>query len=732
MVALAHFLHSQQELEAVLLDPQAQTISVATLGKADLAALERQLAQTLSGVERYAQKTDTVSTSGLTIKKIQGKTLLEKPSCPTAPRFWTWRELAWPEPQEHETGDEWSLLAWLAGLCGLFGLLGLGARLVPGLPSWASPACFYAAMAFGGWDAFVDVLKKLPKGQVDIHFLMLAVAIGASAIGALGEAALLLFLFSFSAALEHFALFRTHKEIKSLFSLAPKEALRLEADGSETQLPVDQIQVGDTLHIKPGDLFPLDAEVTWGQTAADESTLTGEAHPIEKPVGSTVYGGTVNLWGSVHAKVLRPAAQSALQKIIRLIQEAQHLKAPSQRFTDKFGTSYTLLILGLTLGLFLFWWQVWGVPAFHNQPHVYSAFYRAMTFLVVASPCALVLSIPSAILAAIAWGARHGILFRGGAAIEKLAEVDVAALDKTGTLTTGELAVEAIESFPQGQEDAVLEMAYALERHAHHPLARAIVTYGKQKGLKPTHDIHNVKSLVGMGLQADFEKGRCLLGRRELLNLGPLQAWVDKLPEPPAAYSEVWVVHDQLLGRILLKDQIREHSRPVLETLRRMGLRTLMLTGDHRQSAEAVGQSLGIAEVRAHLKPEDKVSVIQDLTQAGYRVAMIGDGVNDAPSLAASYVAVGMGARGSDAALEQSDVVLMHDRIDHFLDALALSRRARRIIRQNLCLALGTLVLMGLVSLSGLLPISLGVIAHEGSTALVCLNSLRLLFFNKA
>ncbi len=726
-LALADFLRSQSQIQALMLDPKAQRMSVATLGKPDMRYLERQLLETLANVEQYASQ--SVHSIGVLVRTVEGKVFLEKPSCPTAPRFWTWRQLPWPQPQAQAQPHEWVLMAWLAGLCGLFGLLGVSTALFPQLPTWVRPAAYFLAMALGGWDAFMDVLQKLPKGQFDIHFLMLAVAIGASAIGAIGEGALLLFLFSFSGALEHFALFRTHKEIKSLFKMTPKEVLLLDPLGPlgvEKRVPVESIQVGDVLVVKPGDLFALDAEVIWGSTAADEATLTGEAHPIAKQVGDTVFAGTINLWGSVQVRVLRPMAESALQKIIRLIQQAQHLKAPSQRFTDRFGTHYTLLILGLTTLLFVFWWQVMGVLPFANGPLGYSAFYRAMTFLVVASPCALVLSVPSAILAAIAWGATRGILFRGGAAIEKLSEIDVAALDKTGTLTTGELEVERVESFPEGQEAQVLQIAYAIEQHAQHPLARAIVAHGKKIGLT-AEKVQNVKSMTGLGIQADYAGARCLLGRRELLDMGPLQPWATQIPEPPAAYCEVWVLQGQLLGRILLKDQIRDQSRPVLETLRRMGIRTLMLTGDHRQSAEAVGRQLGISEIRAHLKPEDKVAVIQDLTRAGYRVAMVGDGVNDAPSLAASYVAVGMGARGSDAALEQSDVVLMHDRIDHFLDALNLSRRATRIIHQNISISLITLVFMGLASLSGKIPISLGVVAHEGSTALVCLNSLRLL-----
>ena len=312
---------------------------------------------------------------------------------------------------------------------------------------------------------------------------MLAVAVGASSIGAWAEGALLLFLFSFSGALEHFALYRTRREIDGLFDAAPKTANVIGEDGEETQIPVNQVGVGRELVVRPGEQFPVDALVTDGKTAADESNLTGEANPVSKLLGDTVFGGTINLWGAVRAKTLRPAGESAMQKVIRLIREAQHLKAPSQRFTDRFGTRYTVGILSLTVVMFLVWWLGFGVRPFANTEDGFSAFYRGMTLLVVASPCALVLSIPSAILAAIAWGARHGILFRGGAAIEKLAEVDLVALDKTGTLTTGEMEVERIESFPPGREREAAELAFSLESHGTHPIGRAIRKYGVREGL---------------------------------------------------------------------------------------------------------------------------------------------------------------------------------------------------------------------------------------------------------
>jgi Cd2+/Zn2+-exporting ATPase len=728
---LAAFLQNQEGVEAIMIDSKDKKVSIATLGKVDESILTYRLQQTLREIEKsIAEHTVSNVPAGNSIKVhyTEGKTFLKKPSCLTAPRFWQWREVPWPEVDEHHEhhhSEEWQKLAFFSVVCGIGGALGAYLARPEGNPL-VSKICFGVSLVAGGWEAAQEAFKQLPKGKLDIHFLMLAVALGSCAIGAWKEGALLLFLFSLSGTMEHFALSRTHKAIDSLFKNAPKTALLLE-DGKEQEVPSDKLEPKDIIICKPGDVFPIDGEIILGTTAADESNLTGEANPIPKEMGSQVYSGTVNLWGRVHVKVEKPAQESALQRIIYLIQEAQHLKAPSQRFTDKFGTPYTYGILGLTIVSFFVWWLGLGVPAFYNTPDCFSAFYRAMTLLVVSSPCALVLSIPSAILAAIAWGAQNGILFRGGAAIEKLCQVNLVALDKTGTLTTGNLAVHKIESFPEGREANVAELAFCLENNSKHPIARAINAYSKAKGLN-IKTVDNFQSLTGKGVKGHIDNVSCVIGRRELLELGPLAKWVQDLPQPPEMFTEVWVVYGDLLGRILLKDEIRKQSKPVLEALKDLGIRTLMLTGDRRNTAEAVAKAIGIQEVHAGLTPEDKVNTLRDFTKQGYKVAMVGDGVNDGPSLAAAYVPVAMGARGSDVALELSEVILMNDRIDHFLKAYKLSVRAKKIIYQNLTIALTTISLMALASLTGLVPLSIGVFAHEGSTVLVCLNSLRLLW----
>ena len=728
---LVAFLREEPAVRGVRIDPVAHKIAVATVGEAvDLAMLEEKLAATIAGVEAQLAARAERAPAGYALRQEGGATVLGRETCPTAESLWLWREMEWPSVSpaeaEHEE-EEWRTLTVLATVCGAAGVSGaLVAHFAPGLP-WLARGLFAIGLAAGGWDAAIDTWGNLKKREIDIHFLMLAVAVGATIIGAWGEAVLLLFLFSAAGAMEEFALARTQREVSSLLKTAPKRATLVLPDGGEKEIAIDELRIGQRVLARPGDAFAADGVVVKGRSASDESALTGEANPVEKGVGDQVFSGTLNLWGAVEFDVARLPAESTLQKIIRLIQTAQKLKAPSERFTDRFGTGYTYLVIGGATAMFLVWWLGFHLPAFENTTEVRSAFYRAMTLMVVASPCALVLSIPSAILAAIAWGAKHGVLFRGGAAIERLAEIDTVALDKTGTLTTGELAVVAVESFPSGRDREVLELAYALEAKSQHPIARAIVRHAKAERVE-ARALEEFESITGQGLKGKLDGASLLLGRRELLESGPLAEWAKGLPAASAELSEVWVIARDVVGRILLRDQIRGESAGVLGELRAAGVRTVMLTGDRRHTAEAVAKELGVDEVRAGLSPEDKVNAIQEIKRAGRKIAMVGDGVNDAPSLAAADVSVAMGARGSDAALEQAEVILMHDRIENFLAAQRLSRRARAIIRQNLAISLGVVIVMVIATAWGAVPLAIGVAAHEGSTVVVCVNSLRLLF----
>ncbi len=745
---VAEAFTEEPALEAVKFNRAQQSISVATIGRADNAEIEKVITERIGRIEQDAAgarckllegapdcSTCKVTTPpdvgrSLTVQHDADATTIARVTCPTAPKFWQWRDLPWPKvvprrvtlPDEEDHEHEWKLQLVAALLCGAFGLI----AWLSGEARFALPL-YLLAYVSGAWFTIHEILELLQKRALDVHFLMLAVAVGSASIGAWGEGAMLLFLFSISGALEHYAMGRTSREIRSLFKSAPKEAIVLDEQGHERREPVDQLEAGLKLLIKPGEQFPVDAEVVKGATASDESNLTGEATPVEKKIGDTVLAGTMNLWGAVEAVVLRKASQSSLQKIIQLIREAQHLKAPSQRFTDKFGTGYTYGILALTALMFFVWWLGFGQEPFVSSATQKSAFYKAMTLLVVASPCALVLSIPSAVLAAIAWSAKRGILFRGGAAVENLAEVSIVAMDKTGTLTTGELRVENIESFPPGREAEIARLAYSLERLSTHPLARAITRYGKQQQLAPV-EIGHVESITGAGLQAPLGAQTVRLGKRSWLAEGSRAAVINAAPQTEAGFSEVWVATDGLVGRVLLRDDIRPQARAVVETLRALGLKSVVLTGDHKATGEHLRQQLHVDEVRSELKPEQKVEAIRSFTKEHHRVAMIGDGVNDAPSLAVADVGVAMGARGSDAALEQAEVVLMHDRLENFLTAFQLSQRARKVIRQNLVISLGTVAVLVTCALFGKIPLTLGVVGHEGSTVVVVMNSLRLLF----
>ena len=778
--SVADTLAEEPALEAVTIDRAHQKISLATLGRTDVPRLTERITSQLQA----AQSADTghvcslLSGAGdcfncdtplpeternrITIRHQGDITTIARMTCPTAPTFWRWRDIPFPKivPRDVEflehAGeiDEWKPQLAAAILCGLFGIAGCFS-IAP------FKIIFYvAACLAGGFYPAEEVWERLKKRTIDVHFLMLFVAAGAASIGAWGEGATLLFLFSFSGALEHYALGRTQKEIRSLFRDAPKTATALDELGREREVKVEQLKTGMRLLIKPGAQFPVDGEIAKGSTAADESNLTGEATPVEKKIGDTALAGTINLWGAVEVTVARPAAESSLQKIITLIKEAQQRKAPAQQFADKFSTFYTYGVIGLSFAMFFVWWLGFGLQAFKSTVEENSAFYRTMTLLVVSSPCALVLSIPSAVLAAIAWGARHGILFRGGAAVEKLAEINTVCLDKTGTLTTGELRVETVESFPPGRENEIARLAFSLERLSTHPLARAITRHGKQQKIAPI-EFEHFESVTGQGSKAKWNGVECRLGGRDWFELerqpgsaGVPPAFSGKdgsqkpaagtaaLPEskradleigaPVAAgFSEVCVEAGDLIGRVILRDDIRPQSTSVVEELRGEGLRSVVLTGDRKAAAEHLRTELKLDDVRAELKPEQKVAAIQELSKQGRRVAMIGDGVNDAPSLAAAHIGVAMGARGSDAALEQADVVLMHDRLENFLAAFRLSQRARAVIRQNLFISLGTVVVLVTFAMLGKIPLTLGVVGHEGSTVVVVMNSLRLLFGGK-
>jgi len=744
---LIHLLHEEPRLEAVAFNPATRRLSVATLG----GDRDGRLAQRVTEVMKTCQGTCGSHTpDGCTICGVRhgeesggesilisqklGTTLLRKATCVTAISLWQWVKLVWPAYVTHQEGNieehgegEWKSVAALAAACGVFGLSGLALDWA-GAPAWASLAAYILACICGAWEAAEHSWEHLKRGQIDIHFLMLSVAAGAAAIGAWREGALLLFLFSASGAMEHYAMGRTRREIGALLRGAPKTASVIDG-GKEAEVPVDDLRPGMIVRVVAGGQIPADMTLTRGRSECDESNLTGESAPVPKGPGDTLLAGTINLSGVIEGTVLRPASESSLQNVIRLIREAQGLRAPSQRFTDKFGTTYTWSLLTMCAVMFLVWWLWAGLPAFTGHEGQRSAFYRAMTLLVVASPCALVISVPSGILAAIAAGARRGILFRGGAPIENLALINVVALDKTGTLTSGHLILTGVE-VTRGDEDNLMPVANALARYSAHPLSRAIRHLALQRGVRDLEAVEH-ETIPGMGVRASIAGSRYVMGSRIFV---ARETGLD-LPEIPrdADAAEVWVAGGDVAGCLRFRDEMRPQTPALLAQLKQRGVLTVMLTGDRQGPAEVMARAAGVDQVQAELLPEGKVRAIEGLKDGGRkRVAMIGDGVNDAPSLAAADIGVAMGARGSDAALEQAEVVLMNDRLENFALALDLSGQARRIIRQNMGVALGTAILMVTAAFVFPLPLALGVAAHEGSTVVVVLNSLRLLLFRRA
>ncbi len=704
---VARVLSEEPRLEAVAFEAKTRKLAMATLGADPGDRLARRVAEAMhqpagSGcgvadgtgncVQCGSPMDSRAAQSGgrVVVKQVFGNTLIEKQTCTTAIHFWRWQNVGWPKfvpramellpaghDHDHADGhghghghgpDEWKTLALQAGGCLLAGVAGLAAERF-GAPGWLALACWATAYVLGAWEAAEETLENVREGKLDVHFLMLSVAIGAACIGAWHEGALLLFLFSASGAMEHYAQGRTQREIGALLRGAPRTATVLNEAGGEMEMPVADLRTGMTVRVTGGQQVPVDLRVSRGESACDESNLTGESRPVPKAVGDDLLAGTINLQGLLEGRVLRPASESALQKVIQLIENAQKMRAPAQRFTDRFGTKYTYGILGLCAAMFFVWRFGFGLPAFvSHAAGTRSAFYRAMTLLVVASPCALVLSIPSAILSAIAFGARRGVLFRGGAALESLAKVDVVALDKTGTLTAGDLQLVAVETF-LGTEDDVRRMAYNLARFSDHPLSRAIKRVGDEAHL-PRREPDGFESLPGQGLRASFEHRDYVLGRLDLVRPF-LPANQRDLPPSSEDAAEVFVGGPGVAGRLVFRDELRPEAAGTIRRLHAANVRTVMLTGDRAATAEPLARALGITEVRAGMLPEGKLAAVEELKAGGTRrVAMIGDGVNDAPSLAAADVSVAMGARGSDAALEQAAVVLMNDRLENFFRRL--------------------------------------------------------------
>jgi len=611
-------------------------------------------------------------------------------------------------------------------LCFGLGLLSalLGRWDLPGFV----PGIFTAgAYLSGGIGPTWKALDSLRRGQLNVDFLMIIAALGALVIGDHLEGVVLLFLFSLSGTLEQFAMFRTARSIQSLIQLRPSEANRLQKDG-EVRVAVEALRLGDRVRVRPGERFPVDGEVEEGETWANEATLTGESEPVAKSKGSMVFAGTINGQGSVVVRMTKEPQDTTLEKIVSMVQEAQGQKTPTQQFIESWQQPYVIGVLASAALVFC------GAYLIHKSEWE-DAFYHAMVLLVAASPCAVVVSTPAVMLSAIARAGRHGVLFKSAIHMESLGRVEVMAFDKTGTLTQGKPGVVSFWTGPETVPDELLALTAAVESRSEHPLAAPIVQQAKAKGLLDAkREIADFQSVTGKGVFGRIDGTVVGVGRESLFHdrhwaIPPdLAAKASEFREKGWTSLMIITSDSRQYGLIALADCIREEARPTIDLLKQMGVKkVVMLTGDHERVARSIAQSLHADEVRAGLLPDEKVLEIRRLKSEGRTVAMVGDGVNDAPALAAAGVGIAMGGAGTDVALEVADVVLMRDDLRGLPTAFWISRLAGKRVRQNMMFAFGVIGLLVIGTFFNL-PLWLGVLGHEGSTVLVVFNGLRILW----
>jgi Cd2+/Zn2+-exporting ATPase len=622
----------------------------------------------------------------------------------------------------------------------------IGGSVTGALPTWAVTLAALVAFAAGGYSGLMGAIEEGKQGRLDIDFLMITAALGAALIGEWEEGALLLFLFTLSGALEEFAMDRTRSAIEALADLRPDVAT-VHRDGKEVTVGVETLALGEIVSVRPGERLPVDGLVVKGTSTIDQSPITGESVPVHKGLTDEVFAGTINGGGALEIEVTRLAAESTLSKIIKLVAEAQEDATPTQQFIDRYSQPYTYAVIGATLLAIV-------LPVlFLNEPFQ-DTLYRAMTLLVVASPCALIISTPASVLSAIAAGARGGVLFKGGAYLEKVAEVTSVAFDKTGTLTHGKPVVTNVHPLTGHTRADVLRLAGSAEVLSEHHIGRAIVEQARSEGIeleKPA----NFFAIAGHGIEATFDRGEhqetIYIGNdkffmNEEMDFSPAIRLIGDALKRQGKTSMLVVrrstVEDtlgairdwEIVGYLAVADTVRPEAKATVAELRRVGIeQVMMLTGDNAAVAEAIAKEVGIDEVFSDLLPEQKVDVIRDLSEQR-ATAMVGDGVNDAPALATATVGIAMGAGGTDVALETADVVLMSSDLSKLPFMLRLGRKAARIVRQNVAFSIGviltliTLTIVVPIFVPGfVLPLPIGVVGHEGSTLIVVLNGLRML-----
>lgn len=601
-------------------------------------------------------------------------------------------------------------------------LLGVVGGFVAGVYelTWLQNSLWALAFLTGGVPSAIKAIRSLlQERKLDVDLLMVVAALGAASVGQAGDGAILLFLFSLSNTLQSWAMNRTRRAIEALMTLHPEGASVELSDGSEQWRPLDALRPGDLLVVRPGERFAADGTLQEGYTDVDESALTGESVPVDKKPGDPVKGGTLNGHGVVRVRVERPAHESTLAKLIKLVENAQASKSRTERFAERFEGPYTIAVLFSAPVVF-------AVAHYGFGLETAQAWYRAMTFLVVASPCAVVIATPAAVLSAMAAGARAGALFKSGAALEALARANIFVFDKTGTLTQGRMQLVEVVVL-EGSEAEARALATGIERYSEHPIAQAIA----QGWDGPTPEVSEIRAVRGHGVLGVLSDGtQVWVGNRRLLeSLGTalppsLEAQMQTLEDRGLTTAVLGTNHHPiaLLG---VADTPRPEAARTIARLQQQGARVVMLTGDRKAVADHIAAQVGISEVYAELLPEQKLERIQQLDQEG-TVVMVGDGINDAPALNAAAVGVSMAA-GSDVSLESADLVLMKNDLTRLVGAQKLARSTARTVYFNLSFALGVIVVVGAFALAGKIPLPMGVVAHEGSTVFVVLVGLRLL-----
>ncbi|MHA6528873.1 heavy metal translocating P-type ATPase [Paenibacillus sp. BAC0078] len=581
---------------------------------------------------------------------------------------------------------------------------------------------FVMAYAVGGYRKAWDGLETLIKEKdLDVDLLMVVAAIGAASIGYWLDGAVLIFIFCLSGALEDYSMEKTNQDIAAILKYRPEEAVRLR-EGVEERIKAFELQKGDLVLIRPGERIPCDGTIVEGSSSVDQATITGEPIPVDKTLNDAVFAGTMNGQGALRVLVTKAADDTLLSRIIHMVQEAKNELPPSQLFVERFEGIYAksvvvLALLLMVLPPYLFGWT-WE-----------DTFYRAMIFLVVASPCALVSSIMPAILSGISNAARKGVLFKGGVHLEQIGSVNAVVFDKTGTLTQGKPQVTDIRPADGFTEEELLRLAASLEKLSRHPIARAVVDAAEEQKLI-LEPAAAMQAVTGMGVSGLVSGKPCRLGKKALL----LDLNIDDGPIAEAEQLEtegksvVFVEFEgRYAGMLAVQDVLRSHASEAIQRLKAMNKHVVMLTGDAKATAEAIGKQAGVEEIYAEMLPDGKLDVIRKLTEQYGAVAMVGDGVNDAPALVAASVGIAMGAAGSDVALETAGVVLMTDDIAKIPYAISLGSRTSRVIKQNIAFALAVILLLVVSNFAGGINLPSGVVSHEGSTLAVILSGLRLL-----